>query len=46
MIRRFSNIVISGRLEPEWPETAMKTQVLLDGCMKSAFDLSHPIKLA
>ena len=36
MIRAFSGIVLSGRLEPRWGELALKTQQVLDGCLRSA----------
>ncbi|MGA2800981.1 MAG: Gfo/Idh/MocA family oxidoreductase [Verrucomicrobiota bacterium] len=36
MIRNFANQVRSGRLNNEWPELALKTQQVLDACLKSA----------
>jgi predicted dehydrogenase len=36
MIRTFANIVCSGKLEPAWGEQALKTQLVLDACLKSA----------
>jgi predicted dehydrogenase len=36
MIRNFANQVRSGRLNDEWPELALKTQQVLDACLKSA----------
>jgi predicted dehydrogenase len=36
MIRTFANIVASGKLEPAWGEQALKTQLVLDACLKSA----------
>jgi predicted dehydrogenase len=36
MIRNFANQVRSGRLNGEWPEIALKTQQVLDACLKSA----------
>jgi predicted dehydrogenase len=38
MIRTFANIVASGKLEPAWGEQALKTQLVLDACLKSARD--------
>ena len=36
MIRNFSEIVTSGKLDPTWGEIALKTQVVLDACLQSA----------
>ena len=36
MIRRFADIVTSGRLEPQWGELVLKTQQVLDSCLRSA----------
>ncbi len=36
MIRAFSRIVASGQLEPSWGEIALKTQQVLDACLRSA----------
>jgi hypothetical protein len=36
MIRNFANQVCSGKLNPEWPDSALKTQIVLDACLKSA----------
>lgn len=36
MIRNFSNQIRSGRLNAEWPESALKTQKVLDACLESA----------
>jgi predicted dehydrogenase len=36
MIRNFSEIVLSGKLQPTWGEIALKTQVVLDACLRSA----------
>ena len=36
MFRTFSNLVLSGRRDPHWPEIALKTQQVVDACMKSA----------
>ena len=36
MIRAFSSQVLSGKTEPMWGEIALKTQLVLDACMKSA----------
>jgi len=36
MIRNFASQVHSGKLSADWPEIALKTQVVLDGCLESA----------
>jgi predicted dehydrogenase len=36
MIRTFAGIVISGRLEPKWGDLVLKTQQVLDNCLRSA----------
>ena len=36
MMRNFANQVRSGKLNTEWPEFALKTQQVLDACLKSA----------
>ncbi|MDB5313860.1 MAG: afr 3 [Gemmataceae bacterium] len=36
MIRTFSGIVSSGKLDPQWGEIALKTQLVLDACLRSA----------
>jgi predicted dehydrogenase len=36
MIRTFSGIVTTGRLEPQWGERALKTQQVLEACLRSA----------
>jgi predicted dehydrogenase len=38
MIRRFSEIVLSGKLDPSWGEIALATQSVLDACLRSARD--------
>jgi predicted dehydrogenase len=38
MIETFSRIVLSGQLEPKWGEMALKTQQVLDACLRSARD--------
>ena len=36
MIRNFARRVRSGRLNAEWPESALKTQMVMDACLESA----------
>jgi predicted dehydrogenase len=35
MIRTFARIVTSGQLELQWGDIALKTQLVLDGCLRS-----------
>jgi len=43
MIRTFSGIVLSGRLEPTWGEIALQTQLVLDSCLRSAREGGIPV---
>ena len=45
LFRRFSQIVLSGQLEPEWSEYSLKTQRVLDLCYDSARQESRPVEL-
>lgn len=36
LFRNFSDLVVSGRRDSLWPEIALKTQQVLDACLKSA----------
>ena len=36
MFRRFGQIVVAGKLEPQWSEYSLKTQKVLDKCYDSA----------
>jgi predicted dehydrogenase len=36
MIRTFAHIVVSGQLDPRWGELALKTQQVVDACLRSA----------
>ncbi len=36
MIRTFAEVVSSGQLDPTWGEIALKTQMVLEACLKSA----------
>lgn len=36
MIRNFANQVLSGKLNEEWPNWALKTQQVMDECLKTA----------
>ena len=36
MIRNFSDLVITGRRDESWGDIALKTQIVLDACLRSA----------
>lgn len=36
MIRNFANQIFSGKLNREWPQSALKTQQVMDACLKAA----------
>ena len=36
MVRSFSDIVLSEKLEPQWGDIALKTQQVVDACLRSA----------
>ena len=36
MIRTFSALMLSGEVDPTWPDSALKTQLVLDACRASA----------
>jgi predicted dehydrogenase len=44
MFRNFAQQVASGKLEENWPEWSMKTQLVMDACLQSA-QLGKPVKL-
>ncbi len=46
MIRNFVNQVQSGKLNDDWPQIALKTQQVMDACLKSARDQSRSIALS
>jgi predicted dehydrogenase len=43
MIRNFSEIVLSGKLDETWGEIALKTQRVMDACVKSARADGRPV---
>lgn len=45
LFRKFSEIVISGKLEPHWPDIALKTQQVMDACMQSALENGKVIRI-
>jgi predicted dehydrogenase len=45
MIRNFSNLVLSGKVDPTWPNIALQTQVVLDACLASARNGGAPVEV-
>jgi predicted dehydrogenase len=45
MIRTFSAIVLSGKIDPTWGEIALKTQQVLDACLQSAREGGKVVKV-
>lgn len=45
MFRTFSDRVLSGKPDPYWPEIALKTQQVMDACLRSARKESEPVSL-
>ncbi len=43
LFRNFSNIVLSGKLDPSWPEWTLKTQRVIDACFRSAAQDGAPV---
>jgi predicted dehydrogenase len=46
MIRNFANQVFSGKLNDEWPMWALKTQQVLDACLKSGQKAGKPVRIS
>jgi predicted dehydrogenase len=36
MFRTFSSLVLAGRLDPQWSEIALRTQLVMDACLRAA----------
>ncbi len=45
MIRRFGEIVLSGKLDPFWPKVSMVTQRVMDACLASANQGGHLVEI-
>ena len=43
MIRTFAGLITSGTLDPTWPDIALKTQVVLDACLRSAREAGNMV---
>ncbi len=46
MIETFARIVTSGHLEPRWGEQVLKTQRVLDACLRSAREEGKCVEVA
>ena len=46
LFRNFADLVLSGRLDPYWPEIALKTQQVMEGCRLSGQRGGSEISLA
>ena len=46
MIRTFSQLVLSGKIDPHWPKISLLTQRVLDACLASARDGSKVVHVA
>jgi hypothetical protein len=46
MFRNFANQVFSGKLNDEWPMWALKTQQVLDACLKSGQKAGKPVRIS
>jgi len=45
LFRNFAEQVLSGKLNPAWPEMALKTQQVMEACFESSFDDGKMIDL-
>jgi predicted dehydrogenase len=45
LFRHFSEIVLSGKLDPHWPFIALQTQTVMDACLRSARNGSSAVTL-
>jgi hypothetical protein len=45
MFRSFANQIDSGKLNPDWPMWALKTQQVLDACYRSAQNGSRSVSV-
>ena len=46
MVRNFSNLVLTGKTDSHWPEISLKTQQVMDACVKSARDNGKLVELS
>ena len=46
LIRTFAGLVLSGKVDPSWGDIALKTQQVLDACLRSARDDGKPTAVA
>ncbi len=46
LFRRFSDLVLSGKMDPFWPRISLQTQTVMDACLQSARNGSGEIAIA
>ena len=44
MVSKFSELALSGKPDPFWPEIALKTQIVLDAILESARNDGQPVE--
>jgi predicted dehydrogenase len=45
LFRNFSNLVLSGKTDPTWPDISLKTQQVVDACLASAVENGKLVEL-
>ncbi|WP_417850614.1 Gfo/Idh/MocA family protein [Thalassoglobus sp.] len=45
LFRTFSQLALTGKPDPFWPEIALKTQIVMDACLESARNGSVPVDI-
>lgn len=45
LVRNFSNVVLSGKRQPFWPESSSRTQAVMDALMESALNGGIPVSV-
>ncbi|MEZ6124149.1 MAG: Gfo/Idh/MocA family oxidoreductase [Planctomycetaceae bacterium] len=45
LFRNFAELVLSGKVDPHWPDIALKTQIVLDAALQSAHNNCVPVWL-
>ena len=46
LFRNFSHLVLSGKIDERWPEIALKTQQVVDACLRSARNNGELVELS
>ncbi|MDF1811444.1 MAG: Gfo/Idh/MocA family oxidoreductase [Verrucomicrobiales bacterium] len=45
LFRDFGDLVLSGKIDPHWPDISLKTQIIMDACLNSAKNGSREIEI-